>query len=205
MSSDLVIGDEGTARCRWGASPPEYQAYHDNEWGLPVGDDNRVFEKLCLEGFQAGLSWLTILRKREAFRRAFAFFDPSVVARFDDADISRLLDDPGIIRHRGKIAATIANAQSTMRLAAQGISLAALLWRHEPSARPAPKTLSDLPASTPESRALSAELRRQGFRFVGETTAYAAMQSLGLVNDHLEGCHCRATTESARANFDVPG
>ncbi len=205
MSSDLVIGEDGVARCRWGASTPEYQAYHDNEWGLPVGDDNRVFEKLCLEGFQAGLSWLTILRKREGFRRAFAFFDPSVVARFDDADISRLLDDPGIIRHRGKIAATIANAQSTMRLAAQGIPLAALLWRHEPGARPAPKTLSDLPASTPESKALSAELRRNGFRFVGETTAYAAMQSLGLVNDHLEGCHCRATAELARANFEVPG
>jgi DNA-3-methyladenine glycosylase I len=205
MSSDLVIGEDGIARCRWGASTPEYQAYHDNEWGLPVGEDNRVFEKLCLEGFQAGLSWLTILRKREGFRRAFAFFDPSVVAGFDDAGISRLLDDPGIIRHRGKIAATIANAQATMRLAAQGISLAALLWRHEPGARPAPKTLSDLPASTPESKALSAELRRNGFRFVGETTAYAAMQSLGLVNDHLEGCHCRATTELARANFDVPG
>ena len=205
MNTDLVIGEDGIARCRWGASPPEYQAYHDNEWGLPVGDDNRVFEKLCLEGFQAGLSWLTILRKRESFRRAFAFFDPSVVARFDDADISRLLEDPGIIRHRGKIAATVANAQSTVRLAAQGISIAALLWRHEPGPRPAPKTLSDLPASTPESKALSAELRRNGFRFVGETTAYAAMQSLGLVNDHLEGCRCRATAELARANFEVPG
>jgi DNA-3-methyladenine glycosylase I len=144
------------------------------------------------------------LRKREGFRRAFAFFDPSVVARFDDADISRLLGDPGIIRHRGKITATIANAQSTVRLAAQGVSLAALLWRHEPGGRRAPKTLSDLPASTPESKALSAELRRNGFRFVGETTAYAAMQSLGLVNDHLKGCHCRATTELARAKFEVP-
>jgi DNA-3-methyladenine glycosylase I len=205
MSSELVTGEDGVARCRWGASPPEYQAYHDNEWGLPVGDDNRVFEKLCLEGFQAGLSWLTILRKREGFRRAFAFFDPSVVAGFDDADISRLLGDPGIIRHRGKITATIANAQSTVRLAAQGVPLAALVWRYEPGARPAPKTLSDLPASTPESKALSAELRRNGFRFVGETTAYAAMQSLGLVNDHLKGCHCRATAELARANFEVPG
>ena len=205
MSSELVTGEDGVARCRWGASPPEYQAYHDNEWGLPVGDDNRVFEKLCLEGFQAGLSWLTILPKREGFRRAFAFFDPSVVAGFDDADISRLLADPGIIRHRGKITATIANAQSTVRLAAQGVPLAALVWRYEPGARPAPKTLSDLPASTPESKALSAELRRNGFRFVGETTAYAAMQSLGLVNDHLKGCRCRATAELARANFEVPG
>jgi DNA-3-methyladenine glycosylase I len=205
MYGDLVIGEDGTARCWWGASTPEYQAYHDNEWGLPVGDDNRVFEKLCLEGFQAGLSWLTVLRKREGFRRAFAFFDPRVVSRFDDADIARLLDDPGIIRHRGKVVATIANAQATMRLSAQGISLAALVWRHEPGARRAPKTSSDLPASTPESKALSAELRRHGFRFVGETTAYATMQSLGLVNDHLEGCHRRAITELARANFDVPG
>jgi len=205
MSSDLVISEDGIARCRWGASTPEYQDYHDNEWGLPVGDDNRVFEKLCLEGFQAGLSWLTILRKREAFRRAFAFFDPQMVARFDDADVARLLADPGIVRHRGKIVATIANAQATVRLGAQGTSLAALLWRHEPRARPAPKTSSDLPASTPESKALSAELGRHGFRFVGQTTAYAAMQSLGLVNDHLEGCHSRAITELVRANFHVPG
>jgi len=204
MSSDLVIGQDGVARCPWGASPPEYQAYHDNEWGLPVSDDNRVFEKLCLEGFQAGLSWLTILRKREAFRRAFASFDPRLVARFDDADITRLLGDPGIIRHRGKIVATIANAQATVRLAEQGVRLAAFVWSYEPGARPAPKTLSDLPASTAESKALSAELRRQGFRFVGPTTAYAAMQSLGLVNDHLKGCHSRAITGSARANFDVP-
>ena len=204
MSSDLVIGQDGVARCPWGASPPEYRAYHDNEWGLPVGDDNRVFEKLCLEGFQAGLSWLTILRKREAFRRAFASFDPRLVARFDDADITRLLGDPGIIRHRGKIVATIANAQATVRLAEQGVRLAAFVWSYEPGARPAPKTLSDLPASTAESKALSAELRRHGFRFVGPTTAYAAMQSLGLVNDHLKGCHSRAITGSARANFDVP-
>ena len=204
MSSDLVTSEDGVARCRWGASPPEYRAYHDNEWGLPVGDDNRVFEKLCLEGFQAGLSWLTILRKREAFRSAFAFFDPGLVARFDDADIARLLGDPGIIRHRGKIVATIANAQVTVRLAAQGVSLAALVWSHEPGPHLAPKALSDLPASTPESKALSSALRRHGFRFVGQTTAYAAMQSLGLVNDHLQGCHRRAITELARSNFDAP-
>jgi DNA-3-methyladenine glycosylase I len=204
MSSDLVIGEDGAARCRWGASTPEYQAYHDNEWGLPVGDDNRVFEKLCLEGFQAGLSWLTILRKRENFRGAFASFDPRSVARFDDADIERLLADAGIIRHRGKIVATIANAQATIRRREQGISLAALVWRHEPRARPAPKAMSDLPASTPESKALSAELRRLGFRFVGETTVYAAMQSLGLVNDHLKGCHSRAIVELARADFEAP-
>jgi DNA-3-methyladenine glycosylase I len=204
MSSDLVIGEDGIARCPWGASTPEYQAYHDNEWGLPVGDDNRVFEKLCLEGFQAGLSWLTILRKREAFRRAFASFDPRKVARFGDADIARLLGDAGIIRHRGKIVATIANAEATVRLSEQGVRLAAFVWSYEPAARPAPKALSDLPASTAESKALSADLRRHGFRFVGPTTVYAAMQSLGLVNDHLKGCHSRAITGSARANFDIP-
>ncbi len=204
MSSDLVIGEDGAARCRWGASTPEYQAYHDNEWGLPVGDDNRVFEKLCLEGFQAGLSWLTILRKRENFRSAFASFDPRLVARFDDADVERLLADAGIIRHRGKIVATIANAQATVRLREQGARLAGLVWRHEPGARPVPRAMRDLPASTPESKALSAELRRVGFRFVGETTVYAAMQSLGLVNDHLKGCHSRAIVELARADFEVP-
>jgi DNA-3-methyladenine glycosylase I len=204
MSSDLVIGQDGVARCPWGASPPEYRAYHDNEWGLPVGDDNRVFEKLCLEGFQAGLSWLTILRKREAFRRAFASFDPRLVARFDDSDIARLLGDPGIIRHRGKIVATIANAQATVRLAEQGVRIAAVVWRYEPAARPAPKTMGDLPASTAESKALSGELRRHGFLFVGPTTVYAAMQSLGLVNDHLKGCHSRPISASARANFHAP-
>jgi DNA-3-methyladenine glycosylase I len=201
---DLAVDEKGVARCRWGASTPEYQGYHDNEWGLPVGDDTRVFEKLCLEGFQAGLSWLTILRKREAFRTAFASFDPRVVARFDDDDIARLLGDSGIIRHRGKIVATIANAQATVRLAEQGISLAAFVWGYEPATRPAPKTVSDIPAWTAESKALSGELRRRGFRFVGQTTAYAAMQSLGLVNDHLVGCHSRATTELARAHFEVP-
>jgi DNA-3-methyladenine glycosylase I len=205
VTDDIVIGEDGVARCWWGASTPEYQAYHDNEWGLPVGDDNRVFEKLCLEGFQSGLSWLTILRKRAGFRSAFASFEPRVVARFDDADVARLLEDAGIIRHRGKIAATIANAQATVRLAGQGMSLAALIWEYEPGPRPAPKTSSDLPGSTPESKALSTELRRLGFRFVGPTTAYAAMQSLGLVNDHIERCHSRAVTELARANFDVPG
>jgi DNA-3-methyladenine glycosylase I len=204
MSSDLIVGEDGVARCRWGASPPEYEAYHDHEWGVPVGDDVRIFEKLCLEGFQAGLSWLTILRKRPAFRDAFANFEPSIVARFTEADILRLLADPGIIRHRGKIVATIANAQAVERLATQGTSLAALLWRHEPAASPMPKKLEDIPPSTTESKALSAELRRSGFRFLGPTTAYAAMQSLGVVNDHLAGCHRRKPAELARERFKPP-
>jgi DNA-3-methyladenine glycosylase I len=204
MPSDLVVGEDGLARCHWGASTPEYQAYHDDEWGRPVGDDTRVLEKLCLEGFQAGLSWLTILRKREGFRRAFQFFDPGAVARFDGTDIDRLLQDPGIVRHRGKIVAAIANAQATVLLASEGISLAGLVWRYEPQAHRGPVTIGDVPPSTPESKALSAELRRHGFRFVGPTTVYAAMQSLGVVNDHLEGCWCRGAVGSARAAFRVP-
>jgi DNA-3-methyladenine glycosylase I len=204
MMSGIVIGEDGTGRCAWGASTPEYQAYHDREWGRPVGDDNRVFEKLCLEGFQSGLSWLTILRKRDGFRKAFASFDPTIVAAFGDADVGRLLADTGIVRHRAKILATITNAQATVRLRDQRISLAALAWEHEPGASRPPRSGSDLPASTPESTSLSAELRRQGFRFVGPTTVYAAMQSLGVVNDHLDGCQFRAVAQSERAQFSVP-
>jgi DNA-3-methyladenine glycosylase I len=170
-----------------------------------VGDDDRIFEKLCLEGFQAGLSWLTILRKREGFRRAFAGFSPSRVAAYEEADVERLLSDPGIVRHRGKIQAAIANARATLALREQGVSLAAVVWRHEPPPRRAPGHLADVPAATGESRALSAELRRRGFRFVGPTTVYAAMQSLGVVNDHLERCHLRAVVEEERARFVSPG
>jgi DNA-3-methyladenine glycosylase I len=202
--SQVVVGEDGVRRCAWGASTPEYQAYHDDEWGRPVGDDRRVFEKLCLEGFQAGLSWLTILRKRDGFRRAFASFDPAVVAAFGDADIDRLLADAGIVRHRGKILATINNAQATVRLRSQDVSLAAMLWEHEPSASRPPRSDDDLPSSTPESQALSAALRRQGFRFVGPTTVYAAMQSLGVVNDHLDDCEFRAIAQAERAQFRVP-
>jgi DNA-3-methyladenine glycosylase I len=202
--SGVVTGEDGIARCSWGASSPEYQAYHDEEWGRPVGDDSRVFEKLCLEGFQAGLSWLTILRKRDGFRRAFASFDPRIVAGFGEADIDRLLGDTGIVRHRGKIVATITNAQATVRLSDNHISLAALLWRHEPAPSAPHRGLAELPGSTPESKALSAELRTHGFRFVGPTTAYAAMQSLGVVNDHLGGCHFRAIAESERSRFTPP-
>jgi DNA-3-methyladenine glycosylase I len=202
--SAIVVGEDGIGRCAWGASTPEYQAYHDEEWGRPVGDDNRVFEKLCLEGFQSGLSWLTILRKREGFRAAFAGFDPTVVSGFTEADVDRLLADKAIVRHRGKIGATIANAQATVRLLDQHLSLAALVWEYEPSASGPPRTMDNLPASTPESTALSADLRRRGFRFVGPTTVYAAMQSLGVVNDHLVGCGFRSVAEEDRTRFSVP-
>ncbi len=204
VARGVVIGADGIARCPWGASAPEYQPYHDTEWGRPVGSDDRVFEKLCLEGFQGGLSWLTILRKREGFRRAFAGFDPSVVAGFGPADVERLLADAAIVRNRAKIMATIDNARATLRLRDQGMSVAALLWKYEPSGGRPPRTMATLPASTPESKALSSELRRHGFRFVGPTTVYAAMQSLGVVNDHLEGCQFRAAAEEERAGFAPP-
>jgi DNA-3-methyladenine glycosylase I len=202
--SELVQGADGLARCSWGTSPPENLQYHDEEWGRPVKDDRRIYEKLCLEGFQSGLSWLTILRKREGFRKAFAGFDPATVATFDEADVSRLLLDASIVRHRGKILATINNARETVRLWETGGSLAATLWAHEPSPTRPPTTLARLPAATPESKALSDELRHQGFRFVGPTTVYAAMQSLGVVNDHLKGCHFRDVVEAERARFTRP-
>jgi DNA-3-methyladenine glycosylase I len=202
--SAVAVGEDGFARCPWGNSPVEYRDYHDQEWGRPVGDDNRVFEKLCLEGFQSGLSWLTILRKRAGFRAAFASFDPALVAAFGDDDVNRLVLDASIVRHRGKILATIANAKATLALREEGVSLAGLLWQHEPLRRRPPRTTADLPADTPESKALSTELRKHGFRFVGPTTVYAAMQSLGVVNDHLRGCHFRSISESERAAFTKP-
>jgi DNA-3-methyladenine glycosylase I len=170
-----------------------------------VGDNDRIYEKLCLEGFQSGLSWLTILRKRESFRTAFAGFDPAVVAGFGDPDVERLLSDAAIVRHRGKILAAINNAQATVRLSEQGSPLAALVWAHDPGAQRPPRTVAALAASTPESKALSAELRAHGFRFVGPTTVYATMQSIGVVNDHLAGCHFRAIVQSERARFAPPG
>ena len=202
--NEIVTGDDGVGRCRWGVSAPEYLAYHDQEWGRPVGEDNRVFEKLCLEGFQSGLSWLTILRKRDGFRKAFASFEPTVVATFGDADVERLLADPGIVRHRAKILATITNAKATIVLRRQGISLAALLWEHEPAATRPPRRSAEVPPATPESKALSTQLRRHGFSFVGPTTVYAAMQSLGVVNDHIDGCAFRAVAQAERARFSVP-
>jgi DNA-3-methyladenine glycosylase I len=204
MDGATQIGADSIRRCPWGVSPPEYQSYHDREWGRPVSSDERIFEKLCLEGFQSGLSWLTILRKRDGFRRAFVDFDPSAVAEFTDADVARLLADPAIVRHRGKILATVANARAVLRLQGQGISLAGLLWNFEPSPSKPPRTLAALPASTPESEAFSRELRRRGFRFVGPTTVYAAMQSLGVVNDHLDGCHFWAVCDDERCAFIRP-
>jgi DNA-3-methyladenine glycosylase I len=187
--SDLVVGEDGRARCRWGASTPDYAGYHDAEWGRPVRDAGGLYERLCLEAFQSGLSWLTILRKRDAFRAAFAGFDIAAVARFGDADVERLMADAGIVRNRAKIDAAIANA----RAAAEVDDLGALIWSFapDPDARPAPRTMAEVPAVTPESTALAKELKRRGFRFVGPTTAYALMQACGLVNDHLEGCWAR--------------
>jgi DNA-3-methyladenine glycosylase I len=191
-------------RCPWGLEPPIYQAYHDDEWGRPVVDDVRIYEKLVLEGFQSGLSWLTILRKRDNFRAAFANFDPTAVAQFDDSDVARLLADAGIVRHRGKIEAAINNARCTLEVQAEVGSLAALIWRYEPPAGSPAATMGSLPASTSESLALSKELRRRGFKFVGPTTVYSAMQALGLVDDHLAGCFARPRVERERKKLQRP-
>ena len=202
----IIVGEDGVARCWWADSAPEYRAYHDTEWGFPVSDDRRLFEKLSLEGFQAGLSWLTILRKREAFRRAFAGFDFDRVARFDDGDVARLLDDAGIVRHRGKIEAVINNAQRAVELNRSEASLAAYIWRFEPAARTDGLDragLAELPW-TADSKALAKDLKARGWRFVGPTTVYAFMQAMGLVNDHLEGCDARARVEGAREAFTRP-
>jgi DNA-3-methyladenine glycosylase I len=185
-------------RCWWGTAAPEYLRYHDEEWGRPVVDDDRLFERLCLEGFQSGLSWLTILRKREAFRAAFAGFEIAEVARFGARDVRRLMADEGIVRNRRKIDATIQNARAAVRLQEEDGPLAALLWSFRPSRRRAPRKLTDLPAVTPESTALSRELKGRGFGFVGPTTAYALMQACGIVNDHLVGCAVRGAVERER-------
>jgi DNA-3-methyladenine glycosylase I len=204
MERSVAVSDDGVVRCAWAVAPEENRDYHDHEWGRPVVDEVPIFEKLCLEGFQSGLSWLTILRKREAFRRAFANFDIQTVARFGDDDVTRLLADAGIVRNRAKIEATIGNARAVAGLEAGGDSLAALVWRHEPAPVRPPRTLDDLAASTPDSTALSKELRVRGLRFVGPTTVYAAMQSLGLVNDHMVGCHARRPIEEARGALVRP-
>jgi DNA-3-methyladenine glycosylase I len=181
-ASELVHGDDGVTRCRWADSPEIYRGYHDTEWGFPVRDDQRLFEKLCLEGFQAGLSWLTILRKRENFRAAFAGFDFERVAGFGERDVERLLADPGIVRHRGKIEATINNARCAAELVEESGSLAAYVWQFE---------------GERDGVQLSKDLKRRGWRFVGPTTIYAFMQAMGLVNDHVEGCDIRPLVEQA--------
>ncbi|MFL5299403.1 MAG: DNA-3-methyladenine glycosylase I [Anaeromyxobacteraceae bacterium] len=193
--SGLGAGPDGRFRCAWALSAPDYLRYHDEEWGFPLADDARLFEKLCLEGFQAGLSWLTILRKREAFRRAFAGFDFARVARFGARDVRRLLADAGIVRHRGKIESAIQNARRACALADEAGSLAAYFWRFEPdpAARPRQLTWATLRemTTTPASVALSKDLRSRGFTFVGPTTAQAFLQAVGIVNDHLQGCAIR--------------
>jgi DNA-3-methyladenine glycosylase I len=182
-------------RC-WPTTDPLYIAYHDEEWGRPVHDEPRLLERLCLEGFQSGLSWLTILRKRENFRAAFESFDPVRVARFGDADVERLMADAGIVRNRAKIEATIANARATAALHEAGETLGDLLWSFASAARHAPAALHELPAATPESKALARELKRRGFRFVGPTTAYALMQATGIVNDHVADCIVRSAVQA---------
>jgi DNA-3-methyladenine glycosylase I len=207
MSEWLRIGDDGVPRCWWGAGPdPEYVRYHDEEWGRPVVSDVRLFEKLCLEGFQSGLSWLTILRKRENFRAAFAGFDPTVVAGFDEADVTRLLGDAGIVRHRGKITSTINNAGRTLALIDEVGSLAAYVWSFEPTAphRPEPGSPWPIPSTSPVSVAMSKDLKKRGWSFVGPTTVYAFMQAMGLTNDHVEGCHVRDDCSGVRRQLQVP-
>jgi DNA-3-methyladenine glycosylase I len=190
--SDLVVGDDGLARCPWGARTAEYAAYHDGEWGRAVHGERALFERFTLEAFQSGLSWLTILRKREAFRAAFANFDAEAVARYSARDRQRLMADAAIVRNNAKVDAAIANAKAVLRLRDSG-GLDELVWSHAPTGRRrAPKTFADVPATTAESVALAKALKRAGFVFVGPTTAYAAMQACGLVNDHLAGCHARA-------------
>jgi DNA-3-methyladenine glycosylase I len=194
--SELVRGEDGRRRCWWGASTDDYAVYHDREWGRPVLDDDRLYEKLCLEAFQSGLSWLTILRKREGFRAAFAGFSIEAVARFGPGDVERLMGDRSIVRNRAKIEAAVANARAAAELRDGGETLGGLIWSHRPAGRRAsPKAFEEIAAITPESTALAKELKRRGFRFVGPTTAYALMQACGIVNDHLAGCWVRGEVE----------
>jgi DNA-3-methyladenine glycosylase I len=191
---DLVLGDDGVPRCWWG-SGPEYAAYHDDEWGRATTDDHRLFEKICLEGFQSGLSWLTILRKRENFRAAFASFDPVKVAQFDESDVQRLLADAGIVRHEGKIRSTINNAAKALEMVEEEGSLAAHFWSWAEPEQPPP---AEIPSVTETSTTISKDLKRRGWSFVGPTTVYAFMQAVGLVNDHLDGCHVREECAESR-------
>ena len=198
-----IAGPDGKPRCRWCGAAPEFLAYHDNEWGLPVSDDFRLFEKLCLEGFQSGLSWRTVLAKRENFHAAFRDFDFDRIARFTQRDINRLLKDEGIVRHRGKIEAVINNARQARKLVKREGSLATFIWRYEPAMNQLsePQTAS----TSASSQALSKDLKRLGWKFVGPTTVYAFMQAMGLINDHVADCVIRSKVERARKNFKRPG
>lgn len=208
LADGLFRGPDGAPRCRWCEATPAYQHYHDQEWGFPVTDERRLFEKLCLEGFQAGLSWLTILNKRENFRRGFVNFEAEAVVQFGEADVARLLADTGIVRHRGKIESTINNAKRVLELREEFGSLAAYAWRFEPlpSSRPKKATLAALRAftTTAESIAMSKDLKKRGWSFVGPTTVYAFMQAMGLVNDHIEGCGAREAALAARKALTPP-
>jgi len=203
LAPGIALGPDGKPRCAWGVSTADYVAYHDAEWGFPVRDDRRLFEKICLEGFQSGLSWLTILRKREAFRAGFANFEATKVAKFTARDVKRLLGDAGIVRHRGKIESTINNAKRVLELADEFGSLTDYAWTFVPPAKERPKTMNRAAlkklASTPTSTRLSKDLKKRGWSFVGPTTVYAFMQAMGLVDDHLEGCAIRPLAEAARA------
>lgn len=206
MDDGLITGRDGQVRCWWPGDDAEYLAYHDHEWGVPVKDDIKLFEKICLEGFQAGLSWLTILRKRNNFRVAFNQFDFAAIAHYTETDVERLLQDAGIVRHRRKIESVINNAQRACELVDEWGSLAAYFWQYAPAERPILcdyATLSQL-SQTPESIALSKDLKKRGWSFVGPTTAYAFMQAMGLVNDHLKGCFIRDSVETKRALFEQP-
>ncbi len=201
--STTILGPDGQSRCRWCGAAPEFLGYHDTEWGFPVSDDRRLFEKLSLEGFQSGLSWRTILAKRDNFRAAFHGFDFDRIARFTERDVQRLLQDAGIVRHRGKIEAVVNNACQARELVEREGSLAAFIWRYEPD----PKQLAEPQSvsTSTESTALSKDLKKLGWRFVGPTTVYAFMQAMGLINDHVEDCVIRAEVERARGDFRRPG
>jgi len=207
VPAGLFCHDDGVLRCQWCRASPEYRRYHDEEWGFPVTDERRLFEKICLEGFQAGLSWLTILNKREGFRKAFANFEAEKIVRFNDADIERLVADAAIVRHRGKIASTINNAQRVLELRQEFGSLAAYAWRYEPAAdtRPHVPQTGVVLGPSPEAVAMSKDLKKRGWTFVGPTTVYAFMQAMGLVNDHYEHCHARELASQARQRLKKPG
>jgi len=209
VAKGLIREEDGKVRCFWYSNKDDYRIYHDEEWGMPVDDDIKLFEKICLEGFQSGLSWLTILRKRENFRAGFAGFDFHKVAKFDEDDVERLVQDAGIVRHRGKINSTINNAKRALEMVEKEGSLGAYFWGFEPSAENRPKifdhaTLMTL-GKTDISTNISKDLKKRGWSFVGPTTVYAFMQAMGIVNDHLEGCYCRDKVEQARAEFRRPG